>query len=149
MDKGILKTLAEIEAYVLGGRGKITIESIKTGAHFTYRFRIPKETRNGDKPIFVSVLTGSDNTSNFTFIGTLWGTVWGIRYQHSRKSRIGSYANSVKAFDWIIRHLNQNIELHDKARIFHEGICGRCGRTLTVPESIKNGIGPVCLARTA
>jgi len=28
---------------------------------------------------------------------------------------------------------------------FHEGKCGKCGRKLTTPESIKNGFGPTCL----
>lgn len=28
--------------------------------------------------------------------------------------------------------------------VWHEGRCGRCGRALTVPESIASGIGPVC-----
>jgi hypothetical protein len=27
----------------------------------------------------------------------------------------------------------------------HEGRCGRCGRTLTVPESIDSGFGPECI----
>lgn len=27
---------------------------------------------------------------------------------------------------------------------YHMGICGRCGRALTTPESITRGIGPVC-----
>src|ERR1019366_4832357 len=28
--------------------------------------------------------------------------------------------------------------------VWHEGKCGRCGRKLTVPESIERGIGPEC-----
>ena len=28
--------------------------------------------------------------------------------------------------------------------VFHDGKCGRCGRKLTVPESIQSGLGPVC-----
>lgn len=29
--------------------------------------------------------------------------------------------------------------------IWHEGKCGRCGRQLTVPESIESGFGPECV----
>jgi hypothetical protein len=29
--------------------------------------------------------------------------------------------------------------------IWHEGRCGKCGRTLTVPDSIANGLGPECI----
>jgi hypothetical protein len=28
--------------------------------------------------------------------------------------------------------------------VWHEGRCGRCGRKLTVPESIESGFGPEC-----
>ena len=33
--------------------------------------------------------------------------------------------------------------------VHHEGKCGCCGRSLTVPESIKRGIGPECWSRMA
>src|SRR5882672_9405186 len=29
--------------------------------------------------------------------------------------------------------------------IWHSGSCGRCGRTLTVPESVLSGFGPECI----
>ena len=28
--------------------------------------------------------------------------------------------------------------------VHHEGKCGKCGRPLTVPESVKTGLGPIC-----
>jgi hypothetical protein len=34
-----------------------------------------------------------------------------------------------------------------KAHGIDTGICGCCGRELTNPESIKNGIGPICAGR--
>jgi hypothetical protein len=34
-------------------------------------------------------------------------------------------------------------------KVHHEGRCGRCGRTLTVPESIESGIGPECAKKMA
>jgi hypothetical protein len=33
--------------------------------------------------------------------------------------------------------------------LWHEGRCGKCGRALTVPESIESGLGPVCESREA
>jgi hypothetical protein len=38
-------------------------------------------------------------------------------------------------------------ELHPQLIVHHENHCGRCGRTLTVPESVERGIGPDCLAK--
>lgn len=34
-----------------------------------------------------------------------------------------------------------------ECEVWHEGRCGRCGRKLTVPESIETGIGPDCAKR--
>jgi hypothetical protein len=31
--------------------------------------------------------------------------------------------------------------------VHHEGKCGRCGRKLTVPESVKSGFGPECAGK--
>ena len=31
--------------------------------------------------------------------------------------------------------------------VWHQGSCGKCGRPLTVPESIASGIGPVCASK--
>jgi hypothetical protein len=28
--------------------------------------------------------------------------------------------------------------------VLHSGRCGRCGRTLTTPDSIERGLGPEC-----
>jgi hypothetical protein len=35
----------------------------------------------------------------------------------------------------------------DGVVIWHEGRCGRCGRRLTVPESIESGYGPECIGK--
>ena len=37
--------------------------------------------------------------------------------------------------------------LQDFVEIWHEGKCGKCGRPLTVPSSIENGLGPSCLKK--
>jgi hypothetical protein len=29
--------------------------------------------------------------------------------------------------------------------VWHEGSCARCGKKLTVPESIESGFGPECV----
>ena len=47
-------------------------------------------------------------------------------------------------FAWLWRRITSNTALPPKAEVWHEGSCGRCGRKLTVPESIENGLGPVC-----
>ena len=129
---------SDVTKYVFGGKGTCTIESKVTGGRFTYKMKRPKGERKENGPIFIYVLTGNDNTNDYTFAGTLWPQ---FGYNHSKKSRIGEDAQSVKAFRWFISNVEKSLE---KANFYHEGKCCMCGRKLTVPESIKNGIGPEC-----
>jgi len=134
-------------AYITGGHGRITLVSEKTGTRYTYRFGQPKDDKTGRQtPTFVGVLTDPDNVDGYTFLGTLWGTI--DSYRHGRRSRVTQDAPSVKAIKWTLAHLAAG-RIPDGLTIYHEGICGRCGRTLTVPESIEAGMGPVCAARAA
>lgn len=132
--------------YVLGGFGKITIRSKATGTRFTYRFAMPEEDGSGRKrPIFVKLLTSGDNVAGYSYIGCLWST----RFVHGKKSRIGPDAKGVVAFDWVMRQLEAGLLNGELLEIWHEGVCGKCGRTLTVPESIERGMGPVCAKKLA
>jgi hypothetical protein len=45
---------------------------------------------------------------------------------------------------WLFGHLLERRPL-PRCTVHHEGRCGRCGRTLTVPESIESGFGPECI----
>jgi hypothetical protein len=50
----------------------------------------------------------------------------------------------VVLFETVMAHLRAKIKMPN-LEIWHEGRCGRCGRKLTVPESIHNGYGPECI----
>ena len=54
--------------------------------------------------------------------------------------------SSVKVFDYVWKRII-NLTLQDTIHVMHLGMCGVCGRPLTDPESIKIGIGPICLSR--
>ena len=119
-----------------------TIVNEATGNRITVRFRRPND-RNGNpfKAVLVDLMTGSDNTSDFTFLGTLKGENVII----SPKSRVaGEKANMAGAvLNWTINHAAKD-DLRT-VRVLHSGSCGRCGRKLTVPESIDTGLGPECI----
>ena len=137
--------------YISAGKGRVTLRSIKTGTRFTYRFSRPRhprrETRNATPPIFVRLLNGSDNTNDYVFIGSLWRDSRGrLVYRHSRKTRVTADAASVKALAWTMAQLSAE-KLPPTVEVWHEGVCGRCGRRLTVPESLEAGIGPECAAK--
>jgi len=127
-----------ISKFVLAGNAKVTIENPATGVRFTYKIRRRDNADGSKTPWFVSVLRGSDNTSDYSYIGFIKAGqfVWG-----GKKARAGKDAPSVRAFDWFFRHLDDP----RPANVYHSGCCGRCGRELTVPESIETGLGPVCV----
>jgi hypothetical protein len=66
------------------------------------------------------------------------------RIEGGKKSAISKDAQSVKVFEYVLNKLKTNT-LPDFIEAWHEGKCGKCGRTLTVPSSILNGLGPECV----
>lgn len=125
--------------YIKAGNATFTIKSLESGNHLTFRVQRPKAIEQKQPPWFVSVLTGPDNSSDFTFLGTIF-PVYG--YRHGKKSRIGRDATSAKAFRWFYDHIDQL--QHFPVEFLKSGKCCACGRKLTDPESIKLGIGPIC-----
>jgi hypothetical protein len=122
-------------AYALAGRATITM--VGKSARFTYRI---KQAMKDDKPVdmwFVSLLTGPDNYQDYQYIGVLRGEE--AKFGLTAKSKLSSDAPGVQAMIWISRNW-ESLAME----VWHEGVCGRCGRKLTVPESIALGIGPVC-----
>jgi hypothetical protein len=133
---------AAAKTYTLAGNARVTLVSGATGARFTYRISKSKARANDDRPPvhFVALLSGPDNGADYTFLGTIFadGT-----FRHGRNSRIAKDAPSARAFDWAWDYLLDE-NLPPRAEVWHVGRCGRCGRALTVPESIASGLGPVC-----
>lgn len=141
-----------IKSLVLAGKAIFTIDNGK-GQHFTYKvnkkdFPITEAEANypnqkGQKTIyFISVLTGPDNTSNYTYMGTLIPS--NGRVHPTAKSKISEDALSFKVASWALRVLWMDQQLPDGYSARHAGRCCRCGRMLTDPESIEAGLGPEC-----
>ena len=148
---------AQALEYLTAGNATVTLVSRKSGSRFTYKVRAPEA---GSDIRFVGLLSGPDNDASYTYMGILKdaeGTLvdadhpaprarWSFR--STAKSRINVAAPSWRAFAWVLHQLQKN-QLPDSVEFWHEGRCGRCGRTLTVPESIASGLGPVCAGRVA
>ena len=133
-----LMTAEQARKFFLAGNATLTLKSAKTKLHFTYKVRKPTET----SPHFVALLRGPDNETDYSFLGTIFDPTKPI--VHSKKSRISTDTMSWKAFQWAWDWI-RNGKIPEALEIWHEGKCCRCGRTLTVPESIANGIGPECI----
>ena len=118
--------------FIKGGKSKFTFKNTKTENRFTFKVKKSKDS----ELYFVSVLTNPDV---YQYIGTIRGDV----FSHGKKSKISQDATSVKVFKYVFTKLVAG-NLESFIEVWHEGSCGRCGRTLTDPESIKTGFGPFC-----
>jgi hypothetical protein len=133
--------------FILGGKAIFTIKSVKTGTRFTFRVQKAKKQNSTKETYFCSLLNGPQNTSDYKFFGSIIkDTITGrIQFFYSQKAnRINSDAPSVIAFDHVINKLIALNRYSSQLEVWHEGRCARCGRVLTVPESIESGIGPEC-----
>lgn len=133
-----LSEIADVSRFLGGARALFTLESEATGAHYTYRLRRPE----GKDVTFVSLLTGPQNTSDYTYLGLL--ADGDLRL--TRKSRMTDDSLPVRAVRYLLRGVREG-RLPAKLHMYHEGRCACCGRTLTVPESVRTGIGPECAKR--
>ena len=136
-----------IETFALAGNARLTLVSSATGKRFTYRIKRANMDDN-QSPWFVSVLNGSDNDGDYAYMGILSARGQATTYHSTAASKISKDAPSAKAWAWFWAALTfDNAEALAKVAVWHEGSCGRCGRSLTVPASIESGLGPVCAAK--
>jgi len=129
-----------VKEYVLAGNAILTLESKVTLHHHTYRIRgLPDRV----PPLYwVGILSGPDNTSDYTPLGRISRGifVWNLNSTVSRE------APSFKAFNWMWERLVAKAyhTIDMQCTIYHSGRCSRCGRLLTDPVSVEHGLGPVC-----
>lgn len=140
--------------FILAGNAIFTVTSpeLDTGrpeldtGHQTYRVRLVHFEDDLRDWYFVDLLTGPDNTHDYTYLGRLdkssgrllrtskspaWlvdAVLWSV---------LEEVTFAVWSGDWTGKAL-------EDVEVAHAGKCGRCGRLLTDPESIELGIGPVC-----
>lgn len=129
--------------FISAGKATFTFKSLTTGAWFTYKSEVVEEF--GQKRIVVRLLNGSDNTYNYTYLCTI-KVVDGLAMISREKSKISKDAKSFVVFNIAFYKLLVGVDIPN-LEIWHEGRCCRCGRKLTVPESIAAGIGPECAGK--
>lgn len=118
----------------LAGNATVTIKSEKTGNHYTYKVK-----KAEDKDLyFVSLLTGKDNNLDYNYIGIYTRNKG---FTTTAKTRLSKGCTPIQAVDFFFKRINN---IPSGLKVYHEGKCCRCGRTLTTPESIEAGIGPEC-----
>jgi hypothetical protein len=119
--------------YITGGCSRFTVESFKSGKHFTFQ-----ATKSDDGRVtFLKVLTDGDSWQYMGLLQTN-GSV-----KLTAKSRFNTTSPAVVAANWACTRLAAGQDLPN-ARAFRSTTCGRCGRELTHPESYDLGFGPEC-----
>jgi hypothetical protein len=130
--------------YMRAGNATVTLRSLKTSVRFTYRLR-----ESDDKQcLFVGALTGPDNETSYSYLGRISRDIFWAGRKVPRPGDVGADAPTSRAFAWSWRQLVSG-RMPDQLEVWHEGRCGRCGRKLTVPESVAAGFGPECAGRLA
>lgn len=131
-----------VVSYTLAGNAVLTLQSVPTGAHYTFRVRRGEGCDERRLPACWWVDARAD--------GDRWVGVGRIGDTPRRPllARRGAPAGALAAFGWFWRRAQAG-ESHPDLRVFHEGRCGRCGRPLTHPESVQTGLGPVCAGRAS
>ena len=137
-----LTTVGAISTFLWAGNAIVTLVSKATGQRYTFKVRQPEaHDDNATPPHFVMLLAGPDNGGDYVYMGAVFADRPG-KLTLTRKSQFKYDSTPVKAFQYLL-----NCLAHDtlgQLEVWHEGRCGRCGKRLTVPESIETGLGPVC-----
>lgn len=127
--------------FIMGGRAIFTAVSKRTQIRYTYKCITTEK-----KIMFVSVLTGSDNNSDYTPMTVIKFENGYPEISKDKRNRMSENDKRIEGFNYIFMNLLIKREMLN-IEIWHEGRCRRCGRLLTVPESIESGVGPECAGK--
>lgn len=136
--------------FFTGGKAVFTVDNGRVGnEHRRYTFKIvKKELPRGEgrqQMYFAYILTGPDNMGDYTYLGVV--DPFKLTCRPSRKSKFERGSEPFVAINWAMRMVAEGRQAPGDSLIIHEGRCARCGRRLTVPESVKSGFGPECASR--
>jgi hypothetical protein len=133
-------TLQAAKEFAFAGNALITLESKRTGNHHTYKIRACEDPEAKGLFFVSHLISGSADEGTFAYLGVVRADG---RFYLTKKSTASPEAPSVQAFFFFMK----SKELHPQLIVHHENKCGRCGRTLTVPESVESGLGPECRSK--
>lgn len=124
-----------------GGRAVFTVSNPKG---LRYTFRIVRKEANDRYPEnwFAGLLTGPNNVTDYSYLGVFEPADLSVRMTPG--SRYDEASVPVRVLRWVLARAAEGADLPAGYEVCHEGKCGRCGRALTVPESVASGIGPEC-----
>lgn len=132
--------------FVTAGDAFFTFKSA-TGEHFTFHVERPEKFRG---EYFGQVFKGTDNADrrSYKYVGMVNDSTLTLRATNGSK-QYGPDSKEFKVLAWALDIVAGRKPLRDGYELRHAEKCGRCGRKLTNPESIRTGIGPECADKLA
>lgn len=118
--------------------GVITVENTIRGTHRTFRIKTQKaDAQFAPNERILSLLVGPENYLQIGFVKDDGHVILWRKYCTAQ-------------YDRLVNVLQEPDHYRALGCVYHyEGHCRRCNRALTVPESIKCGMGEVCRAAVA
>lgn len=136
------KHVSDLCNFLFLGKAFVTVRSLKTGRHFTYKIVKPKKSTNyhpnRDNVYFVWVKTVGNR---FIYLGMVKNYT---SFTTTRSSRLNRCSQHFKACKYLLDVALKGNEIPADLEVYHIGRCGICGRTITNPKSLYRGIGPEC-----
>lgn len=140
----------DIINFMIGGKADFNLTSNRTDKMVTLRVAEHSTDPKDD----VRFVFYEDERGDWNYLGVLdverslleSAHFNGLNFRTTTKSPHKHDVNVI-AFTWLIKMLNNKKDISKLLTFEHMGICSMCGRTLTNPESIERGIGPVCAGR--
>lgn len=135
----------EFKSFLFQGRAKFTLENVETGGYISYKI-YSRKVKRGEEPetrfFEVEVTALGDGIKGKVFVGT-WDRMTG----EIKKSRgIQDDHIGYKTIKWITeKWWSLEDYVDSRMRIYHHNFCSKCSLPLTTPDSIENGIGPICV----
>jgi len=136
MNKHIVSDPTDWAGVIYSRHAAFTMVSCASRQHYSYTY-----DRGG---IYIPY------AGTFRRIGDFCPENWITLHRHMTNNK--SYARRAqRALSWLdaqvkaVQAGEPNKAL--QATLMHHGKCGKCGRPLSNPESIRRGIGPICMAR--
>lgn len=130
--------------FILAGKAIFTVSNDK-GDRYTFRVTHKEGSDRFPPAWFLSMLTGPDNESDYSYISMIDAEMGTVRL--TGKSKLTKDSLPLKVSEFGLRIIWGKQALPEGYAIHHEGFCGRCGKLLTVPSSVDSRFGPECIKK--
>lgn len=108
------------------------------GGHRTLRLQTVEDSKSDGVKQWLAYLSGADNVGDYKTVGFVHGNEVTLFRKYD-----GQYTDVVAAARFLVKNADK-IGEYGKQYALRSGKCYRCGHKLTTPESVKEGLGPIC-----